>query len=220
MTYRAKEVYKQDKIAEEYDLKRFTSFKGRLVDKMEKELVNRAIKMAQVVPPAKILDLPCGTGRLTRFLAEKGYQVTGVDISQAMIKQSEKNIKNSSIEQLVHFFIGDAESLFFQDSFFDIGVSLRLFGHLPMANRLSVLKELSRISKSYIIVAYYHKNSFQNFMRKYMRAQKKIPWYPVDLRQISEELASANLKIVKKFFIFPCISETVVILARKQTVQI
>jgi len=35
--------------------------------------------------PALVLDLACGTGRLTRMLAQRGYQMIGVDISAEML---------------------------------------------------------------------------------------------------------------------------------------
>lgn len=36
-----------------------------------------------------ILDIPCGTGRFFPFYAEKGYKVLALDISPAMVAQSE-----------------------------------------------------------------------------------------------------------------------------------
>jgi 2-polyprenyl-3-methyl-5-hydroxy-6-metoxy-1,4-benzoquinol methylase len=33
-----------------------------------------------LVPNAKVLDLACGRGRHTKFLIEKGFHVTSVDI--------------------------------------------------------------------------------------------------------------------------------------------
>ncbi len=39
-------------------------------------------------PPATILELGCGTGRLGRALAKAGYQVTGIDLSHPMLRQA------------------------------------------------------------------------------------------------------------------------------------
>ncbi len=44
----------------------------------------------QVLPafPARLLDLGCGTGEHSRFLAEKGYEVVGIDSSDAMLQKA------------------------------------------------------------------------------------------------------------------------------------
>jgi len=40
---------------------------------------------ASVGPPARVADVGCGTGISTRFLAARGYEVTGVDPNEAML---------------------------------------------------------------------------------------------------------------------------------------
>lgn len=42
------------------------------------------------VQPHTVLDLACGTGSLSVLLAERGYQVTGVDCSEDMLSQAEQ----------------------------------------------------------------------------------------------------------------------------------
>jgi SAM-dependent methyltransferase len=42
-----------------------------------------------------ILDLGCGTGRHDILLAEKGYTITGVDISEDMISMARTNLSNN-----------------------------------------------------------------------------------------------------------------------------
>jgi len=39
-------------------------------------------------PPARILELGCGTGRLGRALADGGYRLVGIDLSQAMLREA------------------------------------------------------------------------------------------------------------------------------------
>ncbi|MBW4592786.1 MAG: class I SAM-dependent methyltransferase [Brasilonema angustatum HA4187-MV1] len=46
---------------------------------------------------ANILDLCCGTGQLSQWLLNKGYQVTGIDRSQTMLEYARKNAPNCKL---------------------------------------------------------------------------------------------------------------------------
>ena len=49
---------------------------------------------------AKILDIGCGNGRDSYFFNKKGFEVTGIDISQKVIEKNSKNkIKNLSFKK-------------------------------------------------------------------------------------------------------------------------
>ena len=43
------------------------------------------------VQPRLILDLACGTGSLTRLLADRGYEMIGADASPDMLMQAMQN---------------------------------------------------------------------------------------------------------------------------------
>jgi ubiquinone/menaquinone biosynthesis C-methylase UbiE len=215
MSYTANKVYKNKNVAENYDNKRFVGLKGKLIDWREKSLIYNAIKLSGIIPPAKLIDIPCGTARLSISLAEKGYNVIGVDVSPAMIEQGEDKLEKLTLEGSVKFKVGDGELLPLPDGTADLGISLRLFGHLPSDVRVNVLKELNRVSKSFVIVAYYHANSVQRYARKKMREKSGYPWHSVSINQIDAELAQANLERIKTSFVFPFISETIIILAKK-----
>lgn len=64
-------------------------------------------------PGARILDLACGKGRYSRYLAEKGYAVTGIDLSANSIKFA----RQFETENL-SFFIHDMR-LPFRSNYFD-----------------------------------------------------------------------------------------------------
>jgi SAM-dependent methyltransferase len=71
---------------------------AQLADLLEKELPQQNFP--------RILDLGCGRGRHSITLAERGYQVTGIDLSEEAIKQAriravEKQLNN------VTFLVGD-----------------------------------------------------------------------------------------------------------------
>ncbi|MEG3898413.1 class I SAM-dependent methyltransferase [Microcoleus sp. SVA1_B6] len=43
---------------------------------------------------AHILDIGCGKGEIVKSLIEKGYQVTGLDISEEMLRYASENVPN------------------------------------------------------------------------------------------------------------------------------
>ena len=44
--------------------------------------------------PRTVVDLACGTGSVTKILAEKGYKVTGVDMSEEMLTQALQKVQD------------------------------------------------------------------------------------------------------------------------------
>ncbi|UVI28026.1 class I SAM-dependent methyltransferase [Paenibacillus spongiae] len=44
--------------------------------------------LEQLPPPCSVLDAGCGAGRISVWLAQQGYKVTGVDVSLALIEQA------------------------------------------------------------------------------------------------------------------------------------
>ncbi len=212
MTYRAKNHYRDDAVAATYDAQRFTGWKGRLVDRREQKLILDLIGLAGVRPPAPVVDIPCGTGRLTISLAGNGFRATGVDVSEQMIARAAGRWSGWPEEEQPTLIVGDAESLPFEDAAFALAVSLRLTGHLPPETRINVLRELSRVTNGHVIVAFYHRNSVQGVVRR--RRRRGTPWYPVTLADIDAELAAAGLRRVGRKFMLPIVSETVVVLAK------
>lgn len=67
-----------------------------------------------------VLDLPCGTGRHSHFLAKKGLKVTGIDISSACLKRAKVNCKGLDIK----FKKGDMAQLSQYEGNFDYVLNL------------------------------------------------------------------------------------------------
>jgi SAM-dependent methyltransferase len=67
-------------------------------------------------PPATVLDLGCGTGWTSVFLAQRGYEVTGVDISPDMIFHANRNKQRAQLANL-RFAVADYENLSFGGMF-------------------------------------------------------------------------------------------------------
>jgi SAM-dependent methyltransferase len=72
--------------------------------------------------PRRILDLATGTGAIALLLAQRGYHVTGVDISEAMIERARAKAAAMGLE--VEFLRRDAAALDLPAGSFDAAVSL------------------------------------------------------------------------------------------------
>ena len=71
-------------------------------------------------PPAnsRILDIACGRGRHSIYLNKKGYDVTGIDLSEQSIKYAQQFEQKN-----LHFFVHDMRKLAFIN-YFDIALNL------------------------------------------------------------------------------------------------
>lgn len=88
-----------------------------------------------------VLDVGCGTGRLVKFLNEKGFNAVGCDISDLAVKQAKKiNKKNDIIK-------ASATNLPFKNHSFDLVVSIFLIEHLTGGETEKFLGETIRILK-------------------------------------------------------------------------
>ena len=89
-------------------------------------IVHQVVKDA---PGKRALDIGTGTGQFAVYLARGGFDVTGIDISEAMIAKARRYAADQDLE--IDFQTGDAESLDFADRTFDVIVSRNLLWTLP-----------------------------------------------------------------------------------------
>ena len=87
---------------------------------------------------AKVLDVGCGPGHLTRRLAARGFDVTGVDLDPAMIERAVARGTDAG-----RYLVADAAALPFEDDTFDVVVSTLSMHH--WADRHAALAEMARV---------------------------------------------------------------------------
>lgn len=91
---------------------------GSFVDELEKQLI---YKLAAPQEGEKALDLGCGTGIYSVWLAKMGLDVTGVDISKEMLSKAKEKVAEEKLN--IEFVLADIHGLPFEDHTFDLVVS-------------------------------------------------------------------------------------------------
>lgn len=95
--------------------------------------------------PSNILDLACGTGEITRRLAELfgSATVTGVDLEESHLNTARDQAAN--LGDRVKFESGDAFELAYPDDHFDLSVCRHILHAVPNAPR--VLEQMQRVTQ-------------------------------------------------------------------------
>lgn len=109
-------------------------------------LTQRTGELAELKPGMRILDVSSGRGTQSIFYARKfGVQVTGIDISEEMVKSAMENAKNEKVQDLTKFEIGDSQELPLEDNVFDVVINECAVG-IPDDSQ-KVLDEMVRVAK-------------------------------------------------------------------------
>ena len=127
----------------------------------------------------KILDLGCGTGHLTRAIAETGAEVFGIDSAQSMIAQAQQNYPQ------LHFEVMDGENLTFNEQFDAVFSNAALHW---MKNAEVVVKEVKRLLKTHgrFVAEFGGKGNVETIVRAIERVLQRMgysdnialnPWY-------------------------------------------
>jgi len=123
--------------------------------------------LAGVAAGSRVLDLPCGAGRLTVELLRRGYAVTAVDVSTHMLARARDNVAAAAgtvDPSDARFQTGDVMQTGFEAKSFDAVVCSRLFHHFTEAEvRRSALCELARICRGPIVVSFSNRFALDTF---------------------------------------------------------
>ena len=96
---------------------------------------------------SQILDVACGTADSTIALAKAGIpSVTGVDISEEMLKVGEKKVTAMNLNSTITLKVEDCENLSFSDNTFDS--AFIAFGIRNFEDKKKGLNELRRVLKN------------------------------------------------------------------------
>ena len=105
-------------------------------------------KLVKIEEGNVVLDVATGTGNYLIEMAKQGALCYGIDISSKMLERLKFKIKQESLEEFVKDIrVGEADSLLYQNGFFDLVTCIGLFEYYPIEYALKVLREIYRVLK-------------------------------------------------------------------------
>lgn len=157
------------------------------------------LTLKECTPNITILDVGCGSGRISLALAERGLIVTGIDYSSEMINLANIYLKNFedkfNTKLKVKFSYGDFMENFSSKELFDITLAIGVFDYIK--NPIPFLEKMKNLARKEIIASYPAKNTFQMPIRKLWLWSKKCPVYFYTEKKIAAIYKSIQIKNFK-----------------------
>jgi 2-polyprenyl-3-methyl-5-hydroxy-6-metoxy-1,4-benzoquinol methylase len=204
--------YQDIAVAERYDRERFSSIAGRVFSALEKSCLRRAL--ADISRNASVVDVPCGTGRLAEVLLQEGFQVTGVDISAAMLDVAVRKLNRFGKRFQVH--VADvAQFAEDQPKRYDVALCARVLMHFSLDDQISFLRNAARLARTRVVFTQSFSTPYQRFRRRVKRllGHPAPAAYPITDAQLATLLADSGLREIRRLRPLALVSEAIYVIA-------
>jgi arsenite methyltransferase len=182
------------------------------------DITEKTIRLMNLRPGERVLDLGCGSGWATRLLARivsdgpEGFgQVVGVDVSDEMIRLARAESKD--FENVMYVW-GSATQIPWEENYFDKMLSVESFYYYPDQDR--ALAELFRVmapkGRLFILINLYRDNPYSlqwvdklkvpvhvRSAAEYVELLKMHLFENVEYRQISDDTPTPDDYVTKSF---------------------
>lgn len=189
--------------AASYDTKYKDELHKRLSDWREKSLLASLLKRTGLND--RVLDVPCGAGRLSPVIAAHARKLFEVDYSLEMLKLCRRN----AVSYKPFTAQASAFQLPFGDRTFDLAISIRLSHHIPDRDaRRDHVREMLRVSRRFVLLTFFGEESLKNRLRNLYRrlGGKKRPKHTLSRAEVAEVARSAGFRVLASKSISPALS--------------
>lgn len=213
--YEAKGDYVRQE-ASNYDAIRFSSYKGRLYDNLQKNIIK---KIVRALPRGlAVLDLPCGTGRVSEVITRFTSNLVCADISEDMLDVARRKLAPHNTN--IAYRVIDAEKIEFPNASFDLVTTIKLMHLIPYDVQARVLREIARVSKRWIIVTYAYSGWLSwvkdyVFRKKYDKTNPSSD-HPRRVADVIREAESIGCVVRKRYYTFRLFSSEVIFFLEKR----
>jgi len=158
----------------------------------EMEMVSEAFQMLPAADVKTVLDAPCGVGRLSLWLAQKGFNVSAVDLGESAVQLTNELLRGQKFKETAES--QDIFNMRFEDGEFDASVCFRLLHHFEDSNdQQALIAELCRVSSQYVVISYFSSYSVTSLRRRLRKilTGKAVKQNPISISAL-KSLFSAN----------------------------
>lgn len=131
-------------------------YDGKFYDKLIAPNQDKAFKIAKeiITDESGILDVGCGTGRLSFQLSEKCKSIDGIDLSERNIRVAKKTLRLRFSERISFYHTDAADFLRVNRNHYDYAVLSYVIHEINEPERVQLLQLLSEYSNKIILIDY------------------------------------------------------------------
>lgn len=162
---------------------------GAGADQAERRLLARWLE--RLGPPGTAIEIGCGTGHFTRWLASLGWRATGADVAAPMLAEAARRGGPAYVR-------ADATSLPFADAAFDVALLVTSLEFMPDPAR--ALRETARVARRGLALGVLNAWSVMGWQRK----RSGLPvwqvahfYSPFDLSRLARESCARPIAVVE-----------------------
>ena len=157
------------------------------------EILSRYIDKLEIPDGGRILDVGCGTGALTKALADRYFEVTGIDMAGMMMRYGTRRGLDCRYGNIIH-------GLNFEDKSFDL-VTFAFVAHgLDRDKRRKLFLEAARLSRGKILFHDYsaERNMITDII-EYIEGGDYFNFIRTGLEEMEEIFSSVEVVRIKKY---------------------
>lgn len=144
---------------------------------------------------ARVVDVPCGNGRMSRIVAGRGdLNLVAIDFNAHMLEAMATQDATSMSPRRARLVRGDVLSLPLEDQSIDLVLNIRLMHHIADRDtQVAMYRELGRVCRGLIVSTFWTTHCWR-YLRKRLLG-KRIKSYPVSPAHFRSVVTEAGLTL-------------------------